>query len=397
MTRPRLLIADDSVTIRKVVELTFADEGIDVTAVGTAQEAMERFVDIQPDIVLVDVGLEGTNGYQICSMIKQDEQTKDIPVLLLVGSFEPFSHEEAENAHSDGFVTKPFHSIRDLVVRVSELLNGDLPSTPVADPVPVPAAVTPDTEDIDHLYQSSFAETVEIEQFDTMETLFDHDGFDDEMIEALHPGGGAEEGSERVNEEVPLGQAVTEEDLDVPPNATEELAASAVEEAVHLDAPAMDETEPVASEIEPRFEPRFSFSEAEPDPEADTGSVTMTETESEAEPELYGESATKTHPEGDPADASGEAEQLVAGSDAFAELATETPDREGVIASHQDEDCYPTIAEPEWEPSPEMIAVLAQKVVERLSDRVVREIAQDAVPRIAEKLIREALDDGKKD
>src|SRR5688500_609747 len=115
VTAPKLLLADDSITIRKVVELTFADEGIEVTTVGDSAAVMEKFVEIQPDVVLVDVGLEGTNGYQICEMIKQDEATKHIPVLLLVGSFEPFDQDEAERVGADGFLTKPFQSIRDLV------------------------------------------------------------------------------------------------------------------------------------------------------------------------------------------------------------------------------------------------------------------------------------------
>ena len=126
MIRPKLLLADDSVTIRKVVELTFADEGIDVTAVADADAAMARFVEDPPDIVLVDVGLPGLSGYQICEMIKSDESTRHIPVLLLVGSFEPFDQDQAEKACADGFLTKPFHSIRDLVNRVHALLqDGD--------------------------------------------------------------------------------------------------------------------------------------------------------------------------------------------------------------------------------------------------------------------------------
>jgi len=77
---------------------------------------MQKFVEIQPDIVLVDVRIQDTSGYRICEMIKQDEGQKHIPVLLLVGSFEPFDHDEAEpGLGADGFLTKPFHSIRDLV------------------------------------------------------------------------------------------------------------------------------------------------------------------------------------------------------------------------------------------------------------------------------------------
>src|SRR5687767_128008 len=104
---PKLLLADDSVTIRKVVELTFADEGIEVIAAADGDMAMQRFVESRPDIVLVDVEMPGQNGYKICELIKQDEETRHIPVLLLVGSFEPFDQTEAERVEADGFLTKP--------------------------------------------------------------------------------------------------------------------------------------------------------------------------------------------------------------------------------------------------------------------------------------------------
>ncbi len=199
MTKPKLLLADDSVTIRKVVELTFADEGIEVSTVADAESAMERFVEIQPDIVLLDVGLDGTNGYQMCEMIKNDEATARIPVLLLVGSFEPFDQVEAERVQADGFLTKPFHSIRDLVAQVWRLLGRDTEpmSKPesVLPPVPtfsddlseadtLPTATEPDDDDIENLYRSSFAEAVEIEDIDTARDLLGDTGMDDEMIQA---------------------------------------------------------------------------------------------------------------------------------------------------------------------------------------------------------------------
>lgn len=192
MANPKLLLADDSVTIRKVVELTFSDEGIDVTTTGDAESAMQKFVEIQPDIVLVDVGLEGTSGYRICEMIKHDDATRHIPVLLLVGSFEPFDQEEAERVNADGFLTKPFQSIRDLVSRVKELLEGQSsniepdPAEPSATPEPGPNAVDADTADIEDLYNSSFAQTAEIEEFDTVDDLLGDAGMDDQLIEASY-------------------------------------------------------------------------------------------------------------------------------------------------------------------------------------------------------------------
>ncbi len=124
MAQRRLLLADDSVTIQKVVNLTFADEGIDVVAVGDGDAAMQKFVESMPDLVMVDVNMPGLDGYRICEMIKQDDETKHIPVILLVGSFEPFDKAEARRVGANDFLTKPFQSIRQLVNKVSELLNG---------------------------------------------------------------------------------------------------------------------------------------------------------------------------------------------------------------------------------------------------------------------------------
>ncbi len=168
--------------------MTFSDEGIDVTATADAESAMQKFVETQPDIVLVDVSLEGTSGYRICEMIKHDEATQHIPVLLLVGSFEPFDQDEAERVGADGFLTKPFQSIRDLVSRVKELLDGRTQADEPAEPEDTisseqPPKAVADTADIEELYNSSFAQTAEIEEFDTVDDLLGDAGLDDQLIE----------------------------------------------------------------------------------------------------------------------------------------------------------------------------------------------------------------------
>lgn len=187
---PKLLLADDSPTIRKVVDLTFSEEGVEVITAADAPSAMNAFVNDQPDIVLVDVSLAETSGYKICEMIKHDEGTRHIPVLLLVGAFEPFDQDLAERVGADGFVTKPFKSIRELVSTVNELL-GTSRSEEDAAAVPVPhgnldTVSSEDTADIENLYASSFAQTAEIDQFDTVEDLLKDAGLDDELIEASY-------------------------------------------------------------------------------------------------------------------------------------------------------------------------------------------------------------------
>ncbi len=124
MSKRKLLLADDSITIQKVVNLTFADEDIDVITVGDGDAAMRKFAEDTPDLVMADVNMPGLDGYRICEMIKRDDETKHIPVVLLVGSFEPFDEGRARQVGANDFLTKPFQSIRQLVNKVSDLLNG---------------------------------------------------------------------------------------------------------------------------------------------------------------------------------------------------------------------------------------------------------------------------------
>ena len=118
-----LLLADDSPTIQKVINLTFADEGIDVIAVSDGNAAIQQLREMTPDLVMADVHMPGLNGYQICERLRQNAELKNVPVILLVGSFEPFDEEEAKRVGADDFLMKPFQSIRQLVSRVGALLE----------------------------------------------------------------------------------------------------------------------------------------------------------------------------------------------------------------------------------------------------------------------------------
>lgn len=169
MSNKRILLADDSITIQKVVNLTFADEGIEVVTVGDGDAAMQKFVEITPDLVMVDVNMPGLDGYRICEMIKQDAETKEIPVILLVGSFEPFDENEARRVGANDFLTKPFQSIRQLVNKVSDLLNAGNGAATVNG--------FSDTLEMQPIETEKFNETV-----NAGETLGDA-GMDDEMIQ----------------------------------------------------------------------------------------------------------------------------------------------------------------------------------------------------------------------
>ena len=120
----KILVADDSITIQKVVELSFVDEGAEVVCVNNGREAMDRLHEIRPDIVLADVFMPQVNGYELCEYIKQNEELKHIPVMLLIGSFEPFNESEARRVGADDTLTKPFQSIRRLLEKVGLLAEG---------------------------------------------------------------------------------------------------------------------------------------------------------------------------------------------------------------------------------------------------------------------------------
>src|SRR5688572_30905614 len=94
-----------------------------VTSVGNGDEAVARLEEVAPDVVLADVLMPGLNGYQVCEAIKHNERFRHIPVMLLVGSFEPFDEAEARRVGADDVLTKPFQSIRRLIDRVGALVT----------------------------------------------------------------------------------------------------------------------------------------------------------------------------------------------------------------------------------------------------------------------------------
>jgi CheY-like chemotaxis protein len=133
-----LLLADDSVTIQRVIELTFADEDVQVVAVSDGDQAIARLESAPPDIVLADIGMPGKNGYEVARYVKQSPKLSHIPVVLLTGAFEPVDQARAAEVGCDGVLAKPFEP--QLVIgRVRELLSHDAPvATAAAAVVPAP-------------------------------------------------------------------------------------------------------------------------------------------------------------------------------------------------------------------------------------------------------------------
>ncbi len=118
-----ILLADDSLTIQKVVELTFAETDYDVVALSSGDDLLQQLPDVRPDLIICDIIMPGRDGYEVCQEIKSNPATLHIPVILLSGTFEPFDRDRALAAGCSEIITKPFEA-RKLVDTVQRLLAG---------------------------------------------------------------------------------------------------------------------------------------------------------------------------------------------------------------------------------------------------------------------------------
>jgi len=117
----KILLADDSITIRKVVGIIFSGDDYSLTMVESGSAVIEKALQIRPDILLIDVNMPGMNGYEVCEAVRREPLLASTPVLLLTGSFDPFDEEKARKCGANDHIIKPFEA-QQLVNKVQELL-----------------------------------------------------------------------------------------------------------------------------------------------------------------------------------------------------------------------------------------------------------------------------------
>lgn len=122
-TVPRILVADDNTNIQKMVTLAFQERGVEVVAVGNGEAAVRRIPDANPDLVLADVFMPVRNGYEVCEFVKKDSRFAHVPVILLVGAFDPLDEKEARRVGADGVLKKPFVPPDPLIAMVMSALE----------------------------------------------------------------------------------------------------------------------------------------------------------------------------------------------------------------------------------------------------------------------------------
>jgi CheY-like chemotaxis protein len=403
----KLLLADDSITIQKVVELTFADEGVQVIAVGSGTEAIEKLEEISPDVVLADVFMPGMTGYQVCEHVKKNERLKHIPVMLLVGSFEPFDEAEARRVGADDTLTKPFQSIRNLVDRVGGLLRGET----AADRRAVEVPEQPESAKVDlteaRTVELPKSETVEIDngRLDTDELEFttaDTRQLSPEMLIATQPIDLAENSTIKVDLEEPMEtehQTVTAAKQEAPLEFGDVLLdlgqfqpASSVFGAddaildINLNDPVPERAHAVHVRTTHGSAPVATLADTVAAPFADT-----LEWETVREARAVETVAPVHIEETEPA-----VNVVAVPVDDFDEQAVVQQASESVAVEAEPATSTPVTPHGQItldQLSPETIDAIAQRVVAQLSEKAVQEIAWEVVPQLAELLIKRKLEE----
>ena len=133
-----LLAVDDSKTMRKVIEITFAGEGFKTVVAADAADAVAKAQSERPNVALIDAALEGTNGYDLCRQIKG--ASPSTVVVLLSNKAQPYDKARGTAAGADDFMDKPFDT-QQMIDKVTALAKrgAQAPAPAAHAPAPAPA------------------------------------------------------------------------------------------------------------------------------------------------------------------------------------------------------------------------------------------------------------------
>lgn len=144
----RLVLADDSKTIQKIISLSLKVEEYEVECFDDGTSALENIRRRGADVVLADVSLPLLDGYELCRELKEDPRTALLPVILLAGSLEPIDEDRAEEVGSDGALTKPFD-----ISQLEELVDSLKERQDEAASIPVPSEARVEEFDSSFLFE----------------------------------------------------------------------------------------------------------------------------------------------------------------------------------------------------------------------------------------------------
>ncbi|MGH2350613.1 MAG: response regulator [Chloroflexota bacterium] len=120
--RKRILLADDQDAVRELVAMTLGGDSFELLDAADGATALRMARNFRPDLVLLDVGMPELDGFTVCRALKDDPDTRDIPVVMLTAAGAEADRAAGRAAGADGYFTKPF-SPTALVNKVYEVIG----------------------------------------------------------------------------------------------------------------------------------------------------------------------------------------------------------------------------------------------------------------------------------
>ncbi len=421
----KLLLADDSLTIQKVVGIVFANLDYQLLIAENGDVALDLARKEFPDLVIADIGMPGKDGFELCREIKNDPDLGSVPVLLLPGAFENFDEAKATQVGADGWINKPFES-QALISKVEELLAAapEKGSAPVVVPEPEPeveppveaapepefevelSAETPLSPEEDNLESSEVAVPTEPaspvveEVVEESDDIWDAVTFEEEDLQAdvaetvtseespvVTPAADlAGEEAIQFEEpaplmEEPLVEVAEPEDeiIELGEDDIIELEGDAIIEELPEDEPEPVETSPITFEDEPVVE-TVDFSAPQPDAESqdDLSPVTEPALEVDAEPALAEEASPEV-------ESISSLLEPVAEAEAPTEPVSE-PEQEPDVAAVEEQ--LRNLDESAIEA---VVKKVAGPLVEKMAAQLLEQVVWEVVPDLAEALIKDEI------
>jgi DNA-binding response OmpR family regulator len=104
----KILVVDDELYIRNILEFALSSEGFEVFTVADGEQALQKALDLMPDLIILDVMMPKLDGFEVCRAIKAKDETKHIPVFLLTARDKEADRRRGEEVNCDVYLTKPF-------------------------------------------------------------------------------------------------------------------------------------------------------------------------------------------------------------------------------------------------------------------------------------------------
>ncbi|MFH1654868.1 MAG: response regulator [Pseudomonadota bacterium] len=118
----KILVIDDEPELIKAIEIRLQVAGFETLSASDGMEGLEKAREEKPDLIILDVMLPNMDGYQVCTLLKRDDQYKGIPIIILTARTQLTDEKRARECGADIFVTKPFQH-EELVAKVREFLK----------------------------------------------------------------------------------------------------------------------------------------------------------------------------------------------------------------------------------------------------------------------------------